>query len=133
MKLKLVGAIGMAMLSPFTSRKLWMTLIGLMVVNGLYWTSVWYLYSFTEQWKAELFYKMFASTAWTTMGIIFGYLGLTVLAAGWTNTTMSASSSILQTILEHKDLKADIHQRIDQTITVVRQPKASHFDADDIP
>jgi hypothetical protein len=100
--MKLFGKIALAMASPWTSRKLWMTILGVLIVQSLYWVSVWYLYSFTEQWKGELFYKMFASTAWTISMMMLGYLGLQTLASGWTNTTANTASSVLNTILEHK-------------------------------
>lgn len=73
----------LAILAPFASRKLWMVTISIFFVSSLYWTSLWYLYSFTEQWKAELFYKMYASTAISISGIVFGYLGFQTLAGIW--------------------------------------------------
>jgi len=109
------------MLMPWTSRKLWMSVIGLAVLNGLYWTSVWYLYSFTEQWKGELFYKMFASTMWGTTAVIFSYLGIQALMSGWTNTTAQTATSILQTALEKKEV----------TITTRTEGGAKAFDEGD--
>lgn len=110
--MKLFGQIALAMLSPWTSRKIWMTLLGVFVVQTLFWTSVWYLYSFTEQWRAEIFYKMFQSTAWTISMMMLGYLGLQTLATGWTNTTSVTASTVLNTILEHKESKIDITEHV---------------------
>lgn len=112
--MKLLPKILLAMASPWTSRKLWMTILGVFVVQSLYWVSVWYLYSFVEQWRGELFYKMFASTAWTISMMMLGYLGLQTLAQGWTNTTASATTSVISTILEHKDI--NITEKVDANI-----------------
>jgi hypothetical protein len=127
----LATKIGLAILDPFTSRKLWMTVIGLIVINSLFWTSVWYLYSFTEQWKAQLFYQMFASTAWATTGIVFSYLGISALLSGWTNSTVSTATSALNTLIEHKDSKAESVVKIIHEDRVFNLDKAAPKDIDD--
>lgn len=124
--MKIFGKIILAILEPLTSRKLWMTVIGLAVMNALYWTSVYYLYSFTNQWMAQLFYNMFNSVCWTTSMIVLGYLGLQTIAGGWTNSSASVATSAIQSLFEKKE--ETIHQVVE-----VRVPGAKHFDGDDIP
>lgn len=124
--MRLLGKIALAMLAPWTSRRLWMCIIGLLVINSLFWTATWYLYSFTEQWRGEIFYRMFASTMWGTTAIVFSYLGIQALMSGWTNTTAQTATSILQTALEKKESKQEI-------IVTERTPKAAYFDGEDVP
>lgn len=107
-----VGKLLAAIFAPWTSRRLWMTIIGVFVVQSLYWVSVYYLYSFEEQWKGEIFYKMFSATAWTISMMMLGYLGLQTLAQGWTNTTSQSASSAIQSLFEKREEKIDITERI---------------------
>lgn len=105
--MKILGQICLAILEPLTSRKLWMTLLGLIVINSLFWACVYYLYSFTEPWQADIFYKMSNSAMWTTSAIVLGYLGLQTVAAGWTNATTSAATSMINKLTEKKEQKTE--------------------------
>lgn len=101
-KLSRMGEILMAITGPFTSRKLWASVISVLILQSLFWTSVFYLYSFTEQWRAEIFFKMFTQTNWGITGIVLGYLGLQTVASGWTNATTSAVTTTIQSVLNKK-------------------------------
>lgn len=103
-KVKLFGRIVLAMLEPWASRKLWMTVIGLLVINSLYWTSVFYLYSFTEPFKAEIFYKMFSTAMWGTTAIVFSYLGIQALMSGWGNAAGVVTSTV-QSVFKKEEKK----------------------------
>jgi len=65
-----------AMFAPWTGRKLWMTLIATFFLQQLFWTWVWYQYTFTEQWRAEMVANRYdALQNW--IGIFFcSFLGL---------------------------------------------------------
>jgi hypothetical protein len=112
--MKTFGKIAIAFLAPWTSRKLWMTVVALVILHSLFWTSVWYLYSFAEQWRAEIFYRMFNSTMWATTMAVLGYLGLQTLAQGWTQTTTSAISSVTQNLFsrEEKRLEVEVDEKL---------------------
>lgn len=52
-----------------------MCLLAVIIMQQLFWTTAWYLYSFTEEWRAKLFVQMFFVTQGTIATIMLGYLG----------------------------------------------------------
>lgn len=73
-----------AILEPWTSKKLWMTLIAIIIMQQLFWLATWYLYSFPEEWRAKFFVEMFFVTQGTIATIVLGFLGFsrTTIGAG---------------------------------------------------
>lgn len=94
-----------AFLAPWMSRKLWMVIFGLAVINSLFWTAVWYLYSFTDAVHVVAFENMFQTAMWTTSAIILGYLGFQSLMTGFTRNTLSATQNIAEQIFsKHEEV-----------------------------
>jgi hypothetical protein len=118
--------VTLALFAPWTSSKLWMTIIALLIINSLFWTSVWYLYSFVEQWRAQLFYQMFNSVMWTTSMLVLGLLGLQTLAQGWTNTTATVATNALSSIFH----KSESTSTVDVTVTEKYDPKVEEMFAE---
>ena len=83
-----------AILEPWTSRKLWMTLLAVIIMQQLFWLATWYLYSFAEEWKAKYFVQMFFVTQGTITTIMLGYLGFSNFTSG---------AGIIATIFSKKD------------------------------
>lgn len=94
--MKIFGQIILAILAPWTSKRLWMTIIGLLFLNSMFWTGVYYLYSFTDQWKAEIYFKMFALVIGACVTAIMGYLGFQTFGNG----AASSATNVVQTIIE---------------------------------
>lgn len=75
-----------------------MTVIGLIMFQSLFWPAVYYLYTFTEQWKAEIFFKMFAIIIASCNVAILGFLGFQSFGNGAT----SGAANAIQRIIENK-------------------------------
>lgn len=114
--------IALAMIAPWTSRKLWMVIIGLSVVISLFWTSVYYLYSFTDPAHITAFESMFQTTAWTVSAIILGYLGFQSVMDGFKRNVVSTGQQVVQSLFEKKE------EKIEHVITVRTEGGAKAFD-----
>jgi hypothetical protein len=101
-----------------------MVVIGLLVIDSMFWTAVWYLYSFTDQVHVVAFESMFQTAMWTNSMIILGYLGFQTLAGGLSRNVTTSAQQLVSSLFVKKD------EKIDQTITI-HTPKSEHFD--DIP
>lgn len=66
--------IFLAMFTPWTSRKLWLAIVCIFVLISYFWTSVWYLYSFTTEAHIKTFESMFKQITWAIVVIIVSYI-----------------------------------------------------------
>lgn len=94
--MKFLGKIALAILAPWTSKRLWMVIIGLVFLNGIFWPAVYYLYSFTEQWRAEIFFKMFCFIMGSCDTIVLGYLGFQTFGNGAASTATDAVQKLIE-------------------------------------
>lgn len=89
----LVKRILVALLEPWTSRKLWMTLFAVIIMQQLFWLATWYLYSFQQEWQAKYFVQMFFVTQGTITTMMLGYLGF----------SKTTTAGVIANILGKKD------------------------------
>lgn len=109
----LFSKIVLAMVTPWTSRKLWLAIICLFILQGFFWTSVWYLYSFTDPAHITAFENMFQTIAWGIVTVVIGYiLDMPTLLDGFKRTVTATTSQVVQSIIKKEEVK------IDQNITV---------------
>jgi threonine/homoserine/homoserine lactone efflux protein len=71
-----LGKIFAALIAPWTERKLWMVLIGIAIMQQIFWVWVYYSYSFTEQWRADMVAIRYDHLQNWIGGILAWYLGL---------------------------------------------------------
>lgn len=84
-----------AILEPWTSRRLWMTILAVIVMQQLFWTATWYLYSFREEWMAKYFVQMFFATQGTIATVMLGWLGF--------SNIKSNAASLISSIFTKKE------------------------------
>ena len=89
----------------WTSRKLWMTFIGVGVILMTYWQQVNYLYSFTDPAQITAFSQMTQNAMIAITAMVSAYLGINGLIQ-WKHNT--SAEQILNSISEAK--KEDITQ-----------------------
>lgn len=99
------GKIALAILAPWTSRKLWFGFIGLSVIITFFWTSVNYLYSFTDQAHIAAFEAMFQTTAYTVGVIVCFVVGATGFTDGMKRTITSSAITSVQSLIPKKEPK----------------------------
>ena len=75
-RFEIISKIILAILTPWTSKRLLMAIIGLAIINSLFWTSVYYLYSFPTEPQAGYFFKMFCVCIGASVTIVMWYLGI---------------------------------------------------------
>jgi hypothetical protein len=71
-----IGRILLAMLIPWTSKRLWMGIIGLIVINAKFWCIVYYLYSFTTEPQMGYFFKLATFAMGIDATIVMWFIGL---------------------------------------------------------
>lgn len=99
------GKITLAILAPWTSRKLWVCFIGLSVMITFFWTSVNYLYSFTDQAHIAAFESMYQTTAYTVGAIVCFFVGVTGFTDGMKRTITSSAITSVQSLIPKKEPK----------------------------
>lgn len=115
----------LAIITPWTSRKLWLAVIALFFLVSFFWTSVWYLYSFTEPAHIVAFNSMFQTIAWGVVTVVVGYiLDMPSLMNGFKREVVSSTAEIVQSIIKKEDVK------IQQDITIRTEGGAKAFDED---
>lgn len=66
--------IAIAIITPWTSKRLWMTVIALTFLNSLFWPAVKCLYSFTQEWQLKYFFFMYSMVIGAGVTVILTYL-----------------------------------------------------------
>ena len=99
------------------SRKLWMTLVAMVINAGAYYLEVQHLYSFITPEQITAFSALSKDFHYVTAIILTGYLGLQSVL-DWKNTTSSTISQVSSFVSEKIDNKETIDKKevLDQTI-----------------
>lgn len=71
-------------------------------MQSLFWPSVYYLYSFVEQWKAEIFFKMYVTIMGSCNIIVLGFLGFQTFGNGGVSGAADAVQKIIGSKAENE-------------------------------
>lgn len=115
----LITKIVIAMFSPWTSNRLWLAIVSILILMNFFWVGVYYLYSIPESHVAA-FDSMFQTIAWGIVTVVVGFiLDMPNLLNGFKRTVASTTSNVVQQILTKEEVKID--QNI--VVTEVVDPK----------
>lgn len=114
--MKTPSKIFAAILAPWSSRKLWMSIIGLVIVHSQFWAMIWYLYSFNDPAHIAAFEALCQTCLWTTSAIVLGYLGIQGVMDNFGRNVVSSTSQVVQNILQKKESREDINITITEKV-----------------
>lgn len=108
----LFAKIFLAMITPWTSQRLWLAITCILTLVSLFWTAVFYLYSIPATHVAA-FDSMFQTIAWGVVVVVVGYiLDMPTLLNGFKREAISTTSNVVQNILSKEEVKIDIQADI---------------------
>lgn len=70
------GKILLSFLAPLFGKRLWMSIIAIIVLTGHTMIGINYLYSFTLEWQANIFLKIWQWSEGGILIVVLSYLGL---------------------------------------------------------
>lgn len=99
----------LAMFSPWTSNRLWLAIVSILILMNFFWVGVYYLYSIPVTHVAA-FDSMFQTIAWGVVTVVVGFiLDMPNLLNGFKRTVASTTTNVVQNLLEKKEVKQDIN------------------------
>lgn len=105
----LFAKILIAMFSPWTSNRLWLAIVSIMLLMNFFWVGVYYLYSIPTTHVAA-FESMFQTIAWGIVTVVVGFiLDMPNLLNGFKRTVASTTSNVVQNLLTKEEVKKDIN------------------------
>jgi hypothetical protein len=99
---KIVGAI----LTVWTSQKLWMTLTGITILYAIYWRSVNYLYSFALPEQITALVSLYQTCMYGVVAAILGFLGITGVVS-LSRTSTDLVQQVASHVFERKESKSE--------------------------
>lgn len=125
--MKLPSKIATAILATWTSRKLWTTLIGVIIVYGLYRDSVMLLWSFSTPESIVAFNSMYQTAMICITAIVATYCGVDGFKDMLKRNVTDVGQQIVDNVFHKEESKSE------QIITVRTEGGAKAFDEGDIP
>lgn len=99
--------IVLAMFSPWTSNRLWLAIISILILMNFFWVGVFYLYSIPVTHVAA-FESMFQTIAWGIVSVVIGFiLDMPNLLNGFKRTVASTTTNAVQALLSKEEVKID--------------------------
>lgn len=107
--------IVIAMFSPWTSNRMWLAIVSILILMNFFWVGVFYLYSIPVTHVAA-FESMFQTIAWGVVTVVVGFiLDMPNLLNGFKRTVASTTTNAVQALLAKEEVK------IDQNITITEK------------
>lgn len=109
----------LAMFSPWTSNRLWLAIVSILILMNFFWVGVFYLYSIPVTHVAA-FEAMFQTIAWGIVSVVIGFiLDMPNLLNGFKRTIASTTTNAVQALLTKEEVKIDNNV----TVTEIVDPK----------
>lgn len=101
--------IALAMFSPWTSNRMWLAIVSILILMNFFWWGVMHLYSIPVTHVAA-YESMFQTVAWAIVTVVVGFiLDMPNLLNGFKRTVASTTTNAVQNLLEKHEVKKDIN------------------------
>lgn len=100
-----LAKLAKVLLHNFSSRKLWMTLIALSLLYGIYWRAVAMIYSFDDAAQLNAFLSLTTQMLWGVITIVLGYVGIQTaqnFSSNASNAIQSLVNNAASSVKENK-------------------------------
>lgn len=125
----LFAKIFLAMITPWTSQRLWLAIVCLLFLFSLFWSSVYHLYSFSDPAHVVAFESMFQTIAWAATTVVIGYiLDMPTLLNGFKRSVVSSTAQVVQNLVAKEEVK--IEENVNVTVTEKYDPEIEKKYAD---
>lgn len=115
----LFAKIFLAMITPWTSQRLWLAITCILTLVSLFWTAVYYLYSIPPTHVAA-FDSMFQTIAWGVVVVVVGYiLDMPTLLNGFKREAVATTANVVNKIMTKEETK------VCESVTVTEKAELS--------
>lgn len=127
----LFAKIALAMISPWTSNRMWLAIVSILILMNFFWVGVYYLYSIPVS-HVSAFESMFQTIAWGVVTVVVGFiLDMPNLLNGFKRVVASSTSTMVENILKREEVKKYINIVVTEKYDPLVEQKFAEKYADD--